>query len=433
MAKKKNKKYLKAVSYYEEGKLDEAIKLCDECISENLKNSSALNLKGLILYQRGELEKARNQWKINSDYNDDSIAKTYLFDSLKDMDRSKLFIEAKKDIKDIKIDEAIKKLMQCRESDYNFINVNLALADCYFKKGDYLNSSTYINKVLSVDRKNTSAKKIAKNLQEYGDIKLKVDSTKIYLKYGIYGALIVCLLVGAGFAFKAVKSSIDNKKNQAQDVVVIEDNSQNETENNQNDEANNDQENQDKVNDSENKGENKVENTINFSELSNLINQKNYNKVYGLMQKVSQPEKLTGEDKTIYYNGKRLLEQDGVEYFYKTGYGEYSNKDYSEALDEFIKGYTYGKDSYLYPHLIFYTASSYEALGNVNEAIKYYEQYYNEYKNSDYSEETLYKLAILNKSVNIDLAKKYAEKLRDKYPSSMYNNDVISNLIDSVN
>ena len=59
--KKKNKTYLKAVEYYDKGELDKAIKLCDECISQNLKNGSALNLKGLILYSKGDLEGARTQ------------------------------------------------------------------------------------------------------------------------------------------------------------------------------------------------------------------------------------------------------------------------------------------------------------------------------------------------------------------------------------
>ncbi|SFU30272.1 TolA-binding protein [Clostridium sp. DSM 8431] len=432
-SKNKNKTYLKAVRYYEEGKFDEAIKLCDECISENLKNSSALNLKGLILYIKGDLENARNQWKINSDQNDNSLAKNYLFDSVKDMDRYKIFMEAKRDIKDIKIDEAIRKLMLCRESDYNSINVNLALSDCYFKKGDYSNSSAYLKKVLELDSNNVSAKKIAKNLQEYGDIKITTNSAgKGYIKYVISGALVVCLCVVAGFTVKAVKSNIDSKKNKVEDVNITVENTEEDNENTEN-QASEEKKVKEKGNDSVDKGENKVENKINFSELSNLINEKNYDKVYDELQKITQPDKLTGQEKTIYYNGKQLLEDKGAEYFYETGYELYSNKAYEQANNEFVKGYTYGKNSYLYPHLIFYTAASYEALGNVNEAIKYYEQYYNEFSNSDYIEEVTYKLAILNKSVNIDLAKKYAEELREKYPSSMYNNNVISNLIDSVN
>ncbi|HEY5523841.1 MAG TPA: hypothetical protein VIK26_00730, partial [Clostridium sp.] len=65
---KKDKAYIKAVRYYEECEIEKAIKKCEESISDSLKNSSALNLKGLLLYLKGDLEGAVAQWKINSDF-----------------------------------------------------------------------------------------------------------------------------------------------------------------------------------------------------------------------------------------------------------------------------------------------------------------------------------------------------------------------------
>ena len=51
--KNNNKLYSKAIKYYEEGKLEKALLQCEEAISLNLRNSAALNLKGLLLYLKG--------------------------------------------------------------------------------------------------------------------------------------------------------------------------------------------------------------------------------------------------------------------------------------------------------------------------------------------------------------------------------------------
>ncbi|MDB2075804.1 hypothetical protein PMZ66_09305 [Clostridium paraputrificum] len=132
--KNNNKLYSKAIKYYEEGKLEKALLQCEEAISLNLRNSAALNLKGLLLYLKGNLDEAVATWKINADFNDDKIAKNYIQDSKADYSRVKLFNEGKKHLAKLEIDEAIESFMKCRESDFNSLNVNISLAKCYFKK-----------------------------------------------------------------------------------------------------------------------------------------------------------------------------------------------------------------------------------------------------------------------------------------------------------
>lgn len=417
MKTKKSNIYSKAVKYYENGELDKAIKLCDECISENLKNGSALNLKGLILYSKGNLEGARAQWKINSDYNDNPIAKNYLFDSLKDIERLKLYKEAEKDIKELRIDEAIKKLLICKESDFNSIKVDLALAVCCLRKAKYSECSTYLTKVLSIDKHNETAKKLIKDLKSYDDVKVNVNSSNNYMKYIIVAAICFCILISAMFTVKLI-----NNKNKESDIEIAE-NFEKENEEHQQVEEN--------MNDSEDKGETKNEEKINFTELSKSIDEKDYDDVYDKLQKISN-DSLTGQEKSIYYKGKELLSKEGVEYYYKKGYELYQKKHYREASEEFLKGCTYGQENYLYQHLVFYNAASYEALKDSNNAIKYYEIYYKQFHDSDYIAEAIYKLAILYKNVDIDKSVAYAKEIRKDYSSSMYNNDIISDLIDSI-
>ena len=45
---KAKKFYLKAKKFYDSGELDKAIEYCNYSIGENIKNPSALNLKGLL-------------------------------------------------------------------------------------------------------------------------------------------------------------------------------------------------------------------------------------------------------------------------------------------------------------------------------------------------------------------------------------------------
>ena len=94
--KNNNKLYSKAIKYYEEGKLEKALLQFEEAISLNLRNSAALNLKGLLLYLIGNLDEAVATWKINWDFNDDKIAKNNIQDSKADYNRVKLFNKGEK-------------------------------------------------------------------------------------------------------------------------------------------------------------------------------------------------------------------------------------------------------------------------------------------------------------------------------------------------
>lgn len=76
-------------------------------------------------------------------------------------------------------------------------------------------------------------------------------------------------------------------------------------------------------------------------------------------------------------------------------------------------------------------AVSFEKLDDKDNAIKYYSDYEKNFKESEYLEEVLYKLAILNKDRNISESKKYAEKLQYKFNDSIYNNNNIKSILES--
>lgn len=168
---KSQKIYSRALNKYNNGYIDSAIKLCEESISIDIKNKSSINLKGLLLYLKGDLDKAQKLWKMNYQVNEDEVAQKYLESSKKDNEKIQFYKEALILIEKFKIDEALVLLEKCAESDFNYINVNNYSALCYMKKGQYARALEKINNVLKLDVKNVEAKeniKLLKNINIIG-------------------------------------------------------------------------------------------------------------------------------------------------------------------------------------------------------------------------------------------------------------------------
>ena len=185
---KSQKIYNKALSKYNNGYIDAAIKLCEESISIDIKNKASINLKGLLLYLKGDLDKSQKLWKMNYQVNGDEIAEKYLESSKKDSNKIEYYKEALVLVEKFKIDEALVLLEKCAESDFNYINVNNYSALCYMKKGQYAKALEKINNVLKIDVKNTEAKENIKLLESINVIDKKNNIRKIcYISFaGIF-------------------------------------------------------------------------------------------------------------------------------------------------------------------------------------------------------------------------------------------------------
>lgn len=424
---KKDNSYMKAVKFYEEGNIEKAIQKCDEAISNNLRNSAAINLKGLLLYLKGDLNGAVTTWKINSDYNDDKIAKNYIFDSKSDTEKINMYKRGELLLKSLAIDEALIVLNKCAESDFNAIKVNLSLALCYQKKGDYNRSAVYVSKVLGIDKYNKTARSLAKEIESTSGVKLEA-TRKNNLEILVASiALIIIVIAGTFGVYKTVYSSSSTEESvQASEADNLVNNDISKEDSKESIENNESEENV--KNEEEQKGENSNKILVNYDELNNNIESKDYEAIYSKLKNIN-PSNLEGKQKTIYYKAKELLENDGVVYFYKQGTELFNKGDIEKAKEEFQKGYDYGKNNYLYQHILFFNAAADEKLQNTEDAIKEYEEYYRDFKNETYIAETTYKLALLYKNIDIDKSVSYAREVREKYSDSMYNNDVISNLL----
>lgn len=163
MNKKVKRAHDKAMSYYEMGQIDKALEICEDILLEGLDNPNVLNFKGLLLYQKGNLDEAVTVWKMNSDLNNDDIAKSYINDSILDRKRLELFRQGEQALKQLKVDKALNIFMRCSESDFNAIKVNTGIAMCYQRKGDFYRAREYAEKVLNIDKNAITAKKSRKN------------------------------------------------------------------------------------------------------------------------------------------------------------------------------------------------------------------------------------------------------------------------------
>lgn len=416
--------YDKAITYFQQGKINKAMDNVELAISMDMKNSPALNLKAMLLYLKGDIEGAETTWKINKDFNDDTLAKSYLKDLEEDTARKVFYDQALRFIKEMKIDAALELLDKCRESDFNAINVYNALSFCYIKKGGYERANAYIDKVISIDAENPIAKDNIKILREFGVAKKSGSKLK-----PIITSIMVIVLLSGGFLvykYKIANSDMVNKnsnvavENKEIPSIVAEKNTEEEII----------KEEVQKKEEPKEAPKEEQKALFNVKELEGLINVNDMNGVYSIL-KQNDKNKLDLNEKAIYEKGEQLIKTRGVEIFYSKGSECFTNKDFTNAKSEFLKAYDYVDNGYLRPHIIYFLGLSYEKKGDNENSLKYYEQYVNENGRGDYSEEVLYKLANIYYNINKEKAKTYAIKLNEEYTDSMYNNSTIRNIINS--
>ena len=370
--------YDKALKSYHKGELNKALKYCEDGISKNLKNNSLLNLKGLILYLKGDLEEAITVWRINKDFNDDDMAKTYIKDAKNDGVRKQEFKKARELIKDLHINDAIEALNVCKESDFNSIQVNNLLALCEFKKGEYNKSREYIGKSLSIDKYNTNAIDIRKQLDKFTERKNNSLVALIIL-------LIVCI---TGISVIKVVN-YKNKENKLVEGNVVNNNTQ--------------------------------------GTVIDYLSKDSSDEVSKKEEIVKENNNEIEEDEDI--EEEVAITPEEIEKAYINASTYFSDGNYKTVIDSLEKVNKGLFEHYLNDDIVFLIGSAYEELEDVNNFIKYFEEYISLYENGNYIEEVYYKLALQYKDINKNKSREYANKLIDNYPESIYNNVNIDSIL----
>ena len=413
---KYRKFYIKAMNYYNDGYIEEALEYCEKSLALCKNNCANLNLIGLLYYLKGNLQLATEQWKTNYKINNDEIAKKYLEDSYKDASNIEKFKKAQNLLQSMKIQEALKILIELSNSDFNYINLNNNIASCYIKLGQYEKAKEYIDKVLKVDKKNKQCERNKKILIDIGYLKKERKySNKII-------ALIIIILIFSGILKVApyIKNKVITHINNKNKTIVTKEKEIDSNKLNNKVEANKNNE----VNKS-----NKV-NAIKFpfNELNNFIKKKDYDSIINILNKFNI-KNLNDNEKQMYIKGVDLIKEEGIEFYYNKAKEFRENNQYKNSIICLEKVYKFSDTNYLNEHIIYMLGVSYEHENDITNAIKYYEVYAEKYKADSYTESVLYNLAILNKNINIKLAKKYGNILVQEYPNSQFNNSKIEEIL----
>jgi len=430
MNKKAKKAYEKAMDYYEKGKINKALEICEDVLLEGLNNSVVLNFKGLLLYQKGNLNEAITVWKINKELNNDNISENYIKDAMADKRRLDLYRQGEQALKQLKVETALELLKRCSESDFNAIKVNTGIARCYQKKGDLYKAKEYVNKVLSIDKNSITAKIIEKELKEDGVYLESKNSSKgfligITILFMFFSIAAGGYLVMSKFKDKDLANNIEESKSSevTEENSIITDESK-ELEIQETVEVNSEITPQEIV-----KEESKSIN-IDKGKLKTLMASNDLDGVYEQLKNV-KAESINSEEIEVYNQATKLMKNEGVSKFYEYGLWYFNQSNYSDATISLDKAYTYCEGNSLKEHILFYRASSSLKESNNQIALVQYEEYYNQYPEGIYVQEALYELTLLSNSVDKEKSKTYANALINNFPNSIYINDNIVGIVRS--
>ena len=417
---KHGKAYKKALDYYYKGHIEKAINECEKGLALYQDNSgSFLNLKGLLFYFKGDLEEAKKTWKINANINNDEVAKKYLEDSKNDAERKVKYQEAEEAFRSMNIDECLELLSSCKESDFNCINVNVKLAECYMKKAEYDKVIEFVNQVLVIDKFNTEALSLKTELINLEVIKKEKDY-ELLGKIGIAAAgvgliAILCISMAKALDFNPITGK---------PVEVIGSNDKN------NGTTNKVEDKEDDDTDKKEEMEEKVKEIFPKDEIKTAIKEKKYDKLCEYISTWNE-EELAEDEKSILDQAIVLMDDDGIEEIYLRGYGEYEKGNYDKAISEFEKVKSLNRLEQPYNQSnMFFLATSYDKLGQFDKAVEIYDEFIATYKTSDYRAEIVYTLAVKFKdNNNMEKAKEYANIIKNEYPSMIYYNDIIKEIL----
>lgn len=409
------KLYNKAVKLYNEGYIDKALEQCEKSISDNIKNRAAINFKGLLYYFKGELYNAEALWKMNFQVNRDLIAKKYLEDSENDKNKLLVYKAANTAINESKYKEALNLLQICKESDFNNINVNNSIAICYIKLGEYNNAKKYIEEVIKVDRKNAVSAKSIKDLKN-----IHVMKSKYKIKYGnlLIACVVLFMIIGlTGFTIKniiKVKKPVEN--NIVGGVKLKQTSNKDDISSKKNISSND---------------EKTIEKLFPSEELNKAINEKDYEKLYNIANEWKDKD-INTIDKDSLKKGIELLQSSSsLEYLYEQGRKAIKINDYKTSEKYFMMTYNYGKEYYLYQDILYMLGYSYKNDGQIDNCLKFYKEYDEKFPSGNYEVTILYDMSLIYKSNDLNLSKRYASRIVKQYPNSIYNNNVIKDILAS--
>ncbi|MEW8956722.1 tol-pal system YbgF family protein [Clostridium sp.] len=422
MDKGRRRTYSKVLKYYERGEINKSLNICNKEIAKDMGNRSVLNLNGLMLYLKGDLKGARNIWKINYEVNKDNVAGEYIESLTRDEKREKYYLNALRLSNSNNIREAHEFIEKCMDSDFNAIDVNNLNASLCIKTMEYNKAI----KSLDIALRKELIKLGIINKGKYNKLKgigiiCLIMIILAPLAYGVVNNFNMSDFNIASLNFISMRDNNSSKEDDESSLAVENNNTLVEEDSETKEEKDINKEN------IKEETEEKVE-TFNSREVKDKISSKDYKYIDNII-KTYKNEELKINDKMVLNSAIEFMNKEGVELAYKEASNLIKDEKFMEAMPMLNIAEEYSGDSYLSPHILYMKGFLSESTEDVENALKYYQEYVDKYKKGEYTEEVLYRLALIYKGIDKPLAVKYARRLVDEFPQSMYNNSNIKNIL----
>lgn len=374
------KRYNNALDLAYKDYMTSAINMINKALEINPKDIDILNLRGLLKLLKCDFAKAFESFYTALCYENNHISRKYV--NLISSEDFKTFLgRYNHSIRFINEDmnyESIHILENIVEEEPQLIEPYVILSLLYDKLGNVKKREGYLDRLKEIDKDNPVFEKDEEK-QENTSKKDEEKRVKKKKKNSLPYIVVACIVIAMGVYFIQSKKRIETLNNQ----ISKKDEKLNETD--------------------KKLGETNKELEKTSKELDEAKNK--------------EPEKeiTVANEEDLYYKALDLKK----------------SKEYEKAIDSFKSIVSSGKTKKYISESIYQLAITNKALGNKDEAIKYYKKYINTYtKNDQYYDDSYYELGMLYyDNGDLENAKKTFYSLRSEVPDSMYNNSKIKEIL----
>ncbi|MCC0630995.1 MULTISPECIES: tetratricopeptide repeat protein [unclassified Clostridioides] len=374
------KRYNNALDLAYKDYITSAINMVNKALEINPKDIDILNLRGLLKLLKCDFAKAFESFYTALCYENNHISRKYV--NLISSEDFKTFLgrynHSIRFINEEMNYESIHILENIVEEEPQLIEPYVILSLLYDKLGNVKKREGYLDRLKEIDKDNPVFEK-EEEKQEDTSKKEEEKRVKKKKKNSLPYIVLACIVIAMGVYFIQSKKRIETLNNQ----ISKKDEKLTETD--------------------KKLGETNKELEKTNKELDEAKNK--------------EPEKeiTVANEEDLYYEALDLKK----------------NKEYEKAIDSFKSIVSSGKTKKYISESIYQLAITNKALGNKDEAIKYYKKYINTYtKNDQYYDDSYYELGMLYyDNGDLENAKKTFYSLRSEVPDSMYNNSKIKEIL----
>ncbi|MCC0644478.1 MULTISPECIES: tetratricopeptide repeat protein [unclassified Clostridioides] len=373
------KRYNNALDLAYKDYITSAINMVNKALEINPKDIDILNLRGLLKLLKCDFAKAFESFYTALCYENNHISRKYV--NLISSEDFKTFLgrynHSIRFINEEMNYESIHILENIVEEEPQLIEPYVILSLLYDKLGNVKKREGYLDRLKEIDKDNPV---FEKEEEKQEDTSKKEEEKRVKKKKNSLPYIVLaCIVIAMGVYFIQSKKRIETLNNQ----ISKKDEKLTETD--------------------KKLGETNKELEKTNKELDEAKNK--------------EPEKeiTVANEEDLYYEALDLKK----------------NKEYEKAIDSFKSIVSSGKTKKYISESIYQLAITNKALGNKDEAIKYYKKYINTYtKNDQYYDDSYYELGMLYyDNGDLENAKKTFYSLRSEVPDSMYNNSKIKEIL----